>query len=107
MKLEQALHELRRVHDGHHELFRLLKTSVSIDVGGRHDVGWLIFIANVNGQDMVKIQHLKPGMTMKEYQDLLTRLSYDCQHVAYIDAPRGSAYEAFLRPTPSKGRNCW
>lgn len=105
-RVEHQRHEIARVHEGHHELFKLLKTSVSVDVGGHHDCGWLIFIANVNGKDMVKIQHLKPRMTYQEYQELLTKLSYDCQHVAYIDA-HPQYYEAFLRPTPSKGRKPW
>lgn len=93
---DQNLEVLRT---SYHELFKLLKTSVSIDVGGRHDCGWLIFIAKINGKDAVRIQHLKPNMSMKEYKDLVTKLSYDCQHVAYIDGPMHM--EEFLRPVGS------
>jgi hypothetical protein len=78
-------------------LNEMIQTTAAIDVGFR-DIGWLILVAHVNGRPCVQIQHLKPEMSMKEYQELVKRLSYDCQHVAYIDMPRGSAYEHFLKP---------
>jgi len=85
---------LEALRESYHELFKLLKTDVAIDVGYKN-VGWLIFVAKVQGRDMVKIQHLKPEMSLKEYQDLVERLSYSCQRVAYIDGP--PYYEQFLK----------
>jgi hypothetical protein len=75
-------------------LNRVIHAGVAIDVGLK-DRGWLILCCRVAGIDRVMIQHLKPDMTMKEYKELVDRLSYDFQHVAYIDAPHG--YESFLK----------
>ena len=75
-------------------LNELLHAGVAIDVGLR-DRGWLILCCRVGGQDRVMIQHLNPEMTPEDYKVLVKKLSYDFQHVAYIDAPHG--YECFLR----------
>ena len=80
------------------ELFKLLKTSVSIDVGYKcGDCGWLIFISKVDGRDMVKVQRLKPEMDLKDYKVLVEKLSWDCQHIAYIDSTK--VHEHFLKDT--------
>lgn len=73
---------------------KLLDQTAAVDVGSYRDVGWLILCCRVQGQDRVRIQHLRQDMSPKDYKDLIERLSYDCQHVAYIDAP--PHYEQFL-----------
>ena len=80
----------RTVKDTH----QMLHAGVAVDVGLR-DRGWLILCCRVDGRDRVMIQNLKPDMTLSEYRDLVKKLSYDFQHVAYIDAPYG--YESFLK----------
>jgi hypothetical protein len=85
------------IHASYRSLSSLLHAGVAIDVGLK-DKGWLILCCRVGGHDMVQIQNLRPEMTMKEYQELVKRLSYDCQHVAYIDAPHGM--EQFLKRLP-------
>jgi hypothetical protein len=75
-------------------LGELLGPGVGIDVGLR-DRGWLILCCRVNGKDYVQLQQLKREMTMGEYKELVERLSYDFQHVAYIDAPSGM--DSFLK----------
>lgn len=101
-KLRGSDSAIRELSERYYELFKMLKTSVSVDVGGPHDCGWLIFIAKVNGEDMVRIQHLRPDMSMKDYQDMLIRLSDSCRHIAYIEGPRYC--EEFLRNTIKNGR---
>jgi hypothetical protein len=85
------------IHSCYRNLSSLLHAGVAIDVGLK-DAGWLILCCRVAGHDRVQIQNLKPEMTMKEYKELIERLSYDCQHVAYIDAPHGM--EQFLKKLP-------
>lgn len=67
-----------------------IRTIVGLDTSfaGR-DSGWLILMARVNGQDAVRLQELKPDMTMKEYQELVETLSYQFNAVTkYVDGPR-------------------
>ena len=68
----------------------------AVDIGILHDRGWLILCARIDGRDWVKIQEIKPEMTMEEYRFLVKELENIGAQFRFFDAPQGKMFREYL-----------